>query len=312
MLIPRQRVAVLYGGSSAEREVSLESGQAVAAALAARGHLVALIDPVTRPVSHVDWSRFDSAFIALHGTYGEDGTVQSELDRLGVSYTGSDAATSALAFDKLQTKRRVHAAGVRTPAYVEIDHRQAGSTIEILADQLGYPLVVKPNAQGSSVGVTIVHSRDQLADAVPQCFAHGTRGLLETAVVGEEWTVGLVDQRCLPPIRITSARTFYDYQAKYEDNRTDYHVSDPDSSVPLVKNLQQLAQRACLAVGTSGIARVDFRLCVSGEPWFLEVNTVPGFTSHSLIPKAAAAEGIDLGELCERVLPVRSGVRRAG
>lgn len=296
----QQRIAVLYGGTSAERDVSLRSGQTVAAALAERGHAVELIDPAVTPISEVDWNRFDSAFISLHGTYGEDGQVQHELQAIGVPYTGSDAAASAIAFDKWAAKQRFAAVGVATPAARLV---RCADDVVVAAAEIGYPLVVKPCSQGSSVGVTIVREPGTLEVAAEECFRHDTRGLVETAIVGEEWTVGLIDHRPLIPIRITPARGFYDYEAKYRDDRTGYHIADEETSPTLIAELQDVARRAGESLGTSGIARVDFRVDESNQPWVLEVNTVPGFTSHSLIPKAATAEGIDFGELCESMLP---------
>lgn len=304
-----QRIAVLYGGPSAEREVSLESGRTVANALAERGYAVTLIDPIVTPVANADWRRFDSAFIALHGTYGEDGDVQRELDAMGVPYTGSNAAASAIAFDKWAAKQRFTDAGVPTPAARLV---RAPQGVPAMANEIGFPLVVKPCSQGSSVGVTVVFEPKRLEEAAEECFRHDNRGLVETAIVGEEWTVGLIDRRCLRPIRITPARGFYDYEAKYRDDRTDYDVADDSAPSKLVAALWALAGAACEAVGTSGIARVDFRVDEAGQPWVLEVNTVPGFTSHSLIPKAAAADGISLGELFESVLPRQQSRRRAG
>ena len=304
-----QRIAVLYGGCSAEREVSLESGRTVADALTARGHAVQLIDPAVTNVAELDREQFDCAFIALHGTYGEDGQVQRELDALGVAYTGSNAEASIAAFHKWTAKQRFSDAGVPTPLARFVAEP---ADVAAAADHIGYPLVVKPCSQGSSVGVTVVFDSKNLARAAEECFRHDTCGLVETAIVGEEWTVGLIDERCLPPIRITPARGFYDYQAKYSDNRTDYHVADDETPGSLVVGLQTLARQACQSLGTSSITRVDFRVDESGQPWVLEVNTVPGFTSHSLIPKAAAAEGIALGELFESALPIGRTHRLAG
>lgn len=304
-----QRIAVLYGGPSAERDVSLESGETVARALRGRGHEVELIDPLNTPVAEVDWTGFDCAFIALHGTYGEDGTVQRELDVLGVPYTGSGVEASIAAFHKWAAKQRFRGAGVPTPVAQLVADT---SGVHTAAGEIGYPLVVKPCSQGSSVGVSIVLKSEDLAAAAEECFRHDTQALVETAIVGEEWTVGLIGQHCLPPIRITPACGFYDYKAKYQDDRTDYHVAGMETPTAFVDELQTLARRACDSLGTTGIARVDFRVDESEQPWVLEVNTVPGFTSHSLIPKAAAAVGMSLGELFESVLPVKRAQRLAG
>ena len=303
-------IAVLFGGSSAEREVSIESGNAVAAALRSRGHRVELVDPAVTPVAAVDWNRFDAAFIALHGTYGEDGQVQHELDALGVAYTGSSAAASALAFDKNRAKVAFRSANIPTPDSKLISSNDSSEANALAADRIGYPVVIKPCSQGSSVGVSIVREPGQLAAAIAECFRHDTFGLIERAVLGEEWTVGVIDGQALSPIRIESARDFYDYEAKYNDNRTGYHQADAETAPEQVDALQQVSLRACAALGTSGIARVDLMVDAESKPWVLEVNTVPGFTSHSLIPKAAATAGMSLGELCESVMPGSPGTQR--
>jgi D-alanine-D-alanine ligase len=309
MSAPRA-IAVLFGGSSAEREVSIESGNAVAAALKSRGHRVELIDPAVTPVAAVDWNCFDAAFIALHGTYGEDGQVQKELDALGVAYTGSSAAASARAFDKNQAKIAFRSANIPTPDSKLISPGDSFEANAQAAELVGYPIVIKPCSQGSSVGVSIVREPSQLAAAITECFRHDAFGLIERAVVGEEWTVGVIGDRALSPIRIESARDFYDYEAKYNDNRTGYHQVDSDTDPKQVDALQQVSLRACAALETSGIARVDLMLDSESVPWVLEVNTVPGFTSHSLIPKAAATAGMNLGELCEAAIPGSPGMQR--
>lgn len=298
-----RRIVVLYGGSSAEREVSLQSGEAVTNALRSLGHRVEPIDPVRTPVRSIQWDRFDSAFIALHGTYGEDGVVQKELDDLGVRYTGSSSAASALAFDKERAKEAFRLAGVRTPASRTISRDDNSAELRKAADEIGFPLVVKPCCQGSSVGVTIVLEPPALETAIARCFEHDRRGLIESAVLREEWTVGVFNRRCLTPIRVEPARGFYDYEAKYHDERTSYHLAGTETAEDFVNDLQQISQRACEALGTSGVARVDLMVDDDRRPWVLEVNTVPGFTTHSLIPKAATAAGLTLAELCEAALP---------
>lgn len=297
-----QSIAILYGGDSAEREVSLESGMAVADALARLGHDTTLIDTRDVPVNCIDWSGFDTAFIALHGTYGEDGGVQADLARLRVPYTGSGIEASRCAFDKLATKAKFAKTGIPTPAYEPIDADEPIEAVCAKAEAIGYPLVIKPARQGSSVGVSIVAEPGQLAAAVELCFQHDTKGLIEKAIIGEEWTVGMINYRCLHPIRIESATEFYDYAAKYQDNRTQYHIANVQTDYKLIDRLQDISRDACANVETSGVARVDFRVDESGQPWVLEINTVPGFTSHSLVPKAAKASGISFPELCRMAL----------
>jgi D-alanine-D-alanine ligase len=298
-----QRVAVLFGGLSPERDVSLESGRVVAEALSNRGHAVTLVDPRDQPVGTVDWEQFDAAFIALHGTYGEDGGVQRDLDSLGVVYTGSSAEASAIAFDKPLAKNRFREKQLATPKSCTVSSATHQAVLIEAVLGLRLPVVVKPTCQGSSVGVSIVQSEDQIVAAFAECFRFGSEAIVEQFIDGEEWTVGIIDRRPLPPIRIDAARGFYDYDAKYADERTRFHVADADDDIALMQALQDVSVKACTAIGTSGIARVDLMVDKHQEPWLLEVNTIPGFTSHSLIPKAALACGIDRGELFESVLP---------
>ncbi|HUG91012.1 MAG TPA: D-alanine--D-alanine ligase [Planctomycetaceae bacterium] len=302
------RVAVLAGGDSSERAVSLESGAAVAQALAGRGHDVTPIDPAGTSLAGVDWPRFDVAFLALHGRFGEDGQVQALLETAGVPYTGSGAESSRLAFSKSASKERFLQAGVPTLPYVLIHQTDAAARIARQARKLGFPLVVKPDRQGSSFGVSLVPAPEALPQALARCFSFDDFGLLEPAVIGSEWTVGLIDGVVLPAIEIETGRAFFDYEAKYADDATRYRF---DYSAPprVVRAIERAGRRAAAAVGTRGIARVDLMLDRLDRPWVLEVNTIPGFTSHSLVPKAAARAGISFGELCERAM--QSAVRAA-
>lgn len=299
------RVAVLRGGESAERAVSLRSGAAVAEVLRSRGHRVTCIDPAECDLVRIDWPKFDIAFVALHGRFGEDGQIQTLFDSWGVPYTGSDAATSRLAFSKSAAKERFAACGVPTPEYLLIHESDSLSELHAAAERIGYPLVVKPDASGSSLGVSVVHGPDQLAAAMTQCFAEGPFGLIERAVEGTEWTLGLIDDFSLPLIRIDAQRSFYDFKAKYDDESTGYQLAF-DVPETTQQQIIRAASSAAAAVGTCGIARVDVRLDHDARPWVLEVNAVPGFTDHSLVPKAAAHAGIAFGELCERA--IRSGL----
>jgi D-alanine-D-alanine ligase len=299
--IPRLRVAVLLGGPSAEREVSLHSGAAVAAALSAAGHSVVQVDPALIEARSFDWGSVDAAFIALHGRFGEDGQIQQILETAGVPYTGSDVTASRLAISKSATKERFLQQGVPTAPYVLIHESDSAHHITQQASSLGFPLVVKPDTQGSSLGVTIVPSIETLPIALTRCFQYDAFGLLEPWIAGSEWTAGFVDDLALPLIRIETERAFFDYHAKYQDNETGYRF---DGNVPahVQRQITQAAGDACRAVGTRGIARVDLMLDSDDRPWVLEVNTIPGMTDHSLVPKAAAQAGIDFTELCERCL----------
>ncbi len=297
-------VAVLEGGESAERSVSLESGAAVRAALAERGHRVLAIDPAEVDLSTHDWTGIDIVFIALHGTFGEDGQVQKILEHAGVPYTGSDPAAARLSFHKSAAKERFFQNYVPTPPYVLVHEGDTAGRIMQKAKSLGFPLVVKPDAQGSSLGVSIVRSPDELAKALSRCFHLESFGLLEAAIVGTEWTVGIFDEFTLPLIQVVPNRSFYDYQAKYADDATQY-LFEFDVPSDVINSIYQAARNAYNALKLRGIARIDLMLDRFNRPWVLEANSVPGFTSHSLVPKAAARIGISLGELCEQMLQRR-------
>ncbi len=309
-------IAVLLGGQSAERKISLQSGNAVAEALRQKGHKVGLIDPASQQLESVDWSQFNIAFSALHGTFGEDGGAQEILERVGIPFTGSDSETSRLAFSKSAAKERFLQHSVSTPSYTLIHETDGLERIHEHARRIGYPIVIKPDAQGSSIGVSMVRAPEQLEAALSQCFYFESFGLMERLIDGTEWTLGMIDDDPLPLIRIETARGFYDYQAKYEDEGTQY-LFEYGVEESVLQRLAETGAAACRALGTRGIARVDMRLDQFGQPFVLEVNTIPGMTDHSLVPKAAARLGFDMGQLCEIVIDrtLRSaqqrGVRRA-
>ena len=229
----------------------------------------------------------DIAFLALHGRKGEDGEIQSTLDRMNVLYTGSGAEASRLAFSKSASKERLFQRGISTPPYVLV-HKfdDLKRTLE-LALRIGFPLVLKPDAQGSSLGVSLVKSAAQLPAALRNCFGFDDFGVLEQAVPGTEWTVGLLDDEPLPLIQIETPREFFDFTAKYEDAATVYRF-EFDVPAHVSSAIVEAGRQAAAAVGTKGLARVDIRLDERGRPWVLEVNTIPGLTEHSLVPKAAA------------------------
>ena len=295
------RIVVLSGGDSAERDISLQSGAAVEDALSARGHQVTCVDPSETNLETLDWHGYDVAFLALHGSFGEDGGVQSILEAIGIPYTGSNAESSRLAFSKSASKERFAQCNVSTPPYVLINESDDAVHINRQAETIGFPLVVKPDAQGSSLGVTLVETPDELPRALTRGFHFDSFCILERAIIGSEWTVGLLDEDLLPLIHIETDRKFFDYQAKYEDHTTQYHF---EFALPthIVKAIENTARAACDALRTSGLVRVDLMLDTLHQPWVLEINTVPGLTDHSLVPKAAARLGIGLGELCERAI----------
>jgi D-alanine-D-alanine ligase len=304
-------IAVLAGGKSAEREVSLRSGAAVAAALRDGGHRVVELDPARDNIEAIDWQRVsfgrpgdafavDCIFIALHGSYGEDGTVQAILEAQGVPYTGSAAEPSRIAFSKWAAKQKFLQAGLPTPPATRLRLDDPAGFASSAANTIGYPVVVKPDRQGSSIGVTIVRSPTELDAALAACFRFDCEGLIEAAVLGDEWTVALIDGEALPPIRIGTVRQFYDYTAKYAAEDTTYEFET--APLPVTRELGELARAAYSAVGASGIARVDLRMDAGGRPFLLEVNTIPGMTDHSLVPKAAARVGLSMTALCERAI----------
>jgi D-alanine-D-alanine ligase len=297
-------IVVLLGGWSAEREVSLASGRAVINALRTRRHDVRELDPAQIDILTYPWVGVDAAFIALHGTFGEDGTVQSLLEDLRIPYTGSGPAASRLAMSKSASKQRFIAQGLLTPNYHTVNVNEATSSTKEKASLIGYPLVIKPNAQGSSIGVGIVQSEAQLADALHAAFLHDPLAILETFVPGRELTVAVVDRRPLPPIEVRPARSFFDYQAKYQDDLTAY-IFDIDLPPAVIRGVESIAVSAVEALGCCGVARVDVRLDDHQQPWLLEVNTIPGFTDHSLVPKAAARAGLSFTELCEQLVTAK-------
>lgn len=302
------RILLLAGGDSAEREISLQSGYGVATALQALGLEFELLDPALTDLHRFRWQPNDIAFVALHGGSGENGEIQAILAAAGVPYTGSGPAASQLAFSKSAAKLRFQQHGVPTPPFVLIHQSDSSARLSEQAQRIGYPLVVKPDQQGSSIGVTIVHSPDALATATKECFRYGPFGIIEQAIPGSEWTLGVLDEECLPLIKIETDKTFFDFCAKYQDDATRY-LLDFDEPTETTDAITQAGLAACRAVGTVGVARVDLRLNPEGRPFVLEVNTVPGFTDHSLVPKAAARAGIPFPELCRQML--ESALRHA-
>jgi len=292
------KVAVLMGGPSAERAISLKSGAAVLAALQRKGVDAHGIDVDAGILERLRTDRFDRAFIALHGLWGEDGTIQGALEILGVPYTGSGVLGSALGMDKLRCKRLWTQAGLATPEFALVSDERA---LAPLADDLGLPLIVKPNAQGSSLGVSKVTSADDLAAAWREASAYGGEVFVERCMPGWELTAAILGDEVLPLIRLETPREFYDYAAKYEADNTRYLLPCglPDDREA---EFRQAARRAFDVVGCSGWGRVDFMLDENGVPNFLEVNTIPGMTDHSLVPMAAKYAGIDFDELVVRIL----------
>ena len=292
------RVAVVYGGSSTEREVSIKSGSAVLAALKRRGVEAVGFDPREQPLPQLLSAGTQRVWIALHGPGGEDGTLQGALECLGIPYTGSGVMGSAIGMDKLRTKRLAQSVGIATGDYAELS---AESDLEAVLERLGLPLIVKPATQGSSVGMTKVERAADFAAAYRIAAAIDRSVLAESWISGPEYTVSILNAQALPSIRIKPATPFYDYEAKYLRNDTQYFCPS-GLSRPAEEHLAQLGLAAFAAVGAEGWGRADFMMDSTGRPQLLEVNTVPGMTDHSLVPMAAKAAGMDFDELVWRIL----------
>jgi D-alanine-D-alanine ligase len=292
------RVAVLLGGKSAEREVSLKSGGMVLKALRSRGIDAQPFDPAERGLDALIDEKFDRVFIALHGRFGEDGTVQGILEWLGIPYTGSGVLASALAMDKLRTKRLWAAERLPTPAYELL---AADSNFRIAARKLGVPLMVKPASEGSSIGMSKVRAAARLEQAYRLAAKYDRVVIAEAFVDGIELTGAILGERALPLIKLETPRDFYDYEAKYLTDDTRYLVP---CGLPAKKEqeLQELCLAAFRSLGCSGWGRVDLMLNKRGRPYLLEVNTSPGMTDHSLVPMAARAVGMPYEDLCIEIL----------
>lgn len=292
------RVAVMLGGESSEREVSLDTGNAVLEALCSRRVAAEPWDPAERSLREFADAGFDRVWIALHGPGGEDGALQGALQWLGIPYTGSGVLASALAMDKVRSKRIFREAGIPTPDYAVLADAGDG---EAAVRQLGYPLVLKPAGQGSSVGMTKVLEESQLREAVELALGYCGVALAERCLSGDEITVSVLQGEALPSIRIETPRVFYDYEAKYQADSTRYYCPGTTDAAA-ERRYAELAVATFESLGCSGWGRVDFMADDDGLPSVLEVNTVPGMTSHSLVPMSAKAAGIEFDELCWRIL----------
>ncbi len=292
------KVAVLFGGRSSEREVSLMSGRAVLAGLLRRGVDAHAFDPAERPLAALPAEGHDRAWIALHGPGGEDGAVQGALEWLGVPYTGSGVLGSAIGMDKLRSKQLALAGGLATPPFRVL---RGADDCQRAVEELGLPLAVKPATQGSSVGMSRVERAEDLAAAWRSASTLDPVVIAEPWISGRELTVALLQGEALPAIRIETPRAFYDYQAKYLADDTRYHIPcGLDAAAE--DGLRQAALAAFQVTGAQGWGRADYMVGEDGVPQLLEINTVPGMTDHSLVPMAARAAGIDFDELVWRVL----------
>jgi D-alanine-D-alanine ligase len=292
------RVAVLFGGKSAEREVSLKSGKAVLGALQAAGVDAFGIDVGDDFLARLNAEKIDRAFIVLHGRGGEDGSMQGLLECAGIPYTGSGILASALAMDKLRTKQVWHSLGLPTPRHAVLSSKD---DCEAAAAELGFPLIVKPAHEGSSIGMAKVDSVEALIAAWQDAARYDSQVLVEQWIAGPEFTIAVLRGQVLPPIGLGTPHSFYDYDAKYLADDTQYRIPC-GLSAEKEAELKELTARACEAVGTQGWARADVMQDASGQFWLLEVNTVPGMTDHSLVPMAARAAGLDFQQLVLAIL----------
>jgi D-alanine-D-alanine ligase len=332
------KIAVICGGISPERNVSITGGKAVKEALEFKNHQIVMIDPAygiegnsSPDFNNADMSKFPTieelaqfnpksyincinsslfddvevAFIVLHGKYGEDGLIQSLLQLRGIPYTGSGVKASSLAMDKASSKLMFSAAGILTPQFTILSSEEAENheTFNELRKFLGKKMVIKPNDQGSTIGLTIIDdgNLDDIENAVKLALKYSSTALVERFIEGLELTVSIVGNDVLPVIEIITEDGFYDYEHKYTKGRTEY-ICPAHISEDIAEFTQTMAMSAYNAIGCSGFARVDFRLDEDGQPYCLEVNTIPGFTSQSLVPMAARETGVEFPELCENII----------
>jgi D-alanine-D-alanine ligase len=292
------KVAVLMGGQSAEREISLKSGAAVLDALTAMNIEAGAIDVSVDVFEQVRAGNFTRAFIALHGPLGEDGSIQGGLDVIGLPYSGSGVMASSICMNKLMTKQIWRGCQIPTPKYLALEN-----TInqEKLVEELGLPIIFKPVSQGSSIGITKVNSKEEITAAWKHAHKFEETVIAEQCINGQEYTVTILEDRALPMIHLETPRSFYDYDAKYQSNDTLYHC--PCGLPTALENeIQTLAVQAFKVTDATGWGRVDVMLDENKQPWFLEINTVPGMTEHSLVPMAAKAINIDFNQLVLKVL----------
>jgi D-alanine-D-alanine ligase len=296
------KVAVLMGGLSAEREISLQSGNAVLTALKNRGVDAHGVDVGEDIINKLDDGNYQCAFIVLHGRGGEDGTIQGLLEIMKLPYTGSGVMASSLAMDKLKTKQIWRALGLPTPDFTVIDSR---ISCQQALETLGLPLIIKPVLEGSSIGMSKVEDKEEMVPAWQKAQQCGGTVIAERWIEGDEYTAALLDDQVLPMIKLKTSHKFYDYDAKYDADDTQYicpcGLSEEDES-----EFAMLAKKAFDAVGASAWGRVDFMVDKNNQPWLIEVNTVPGMTGHSLVPMAAKQAGLSFGDLVLSILTMAS------
>jgi D-alanine-D-alanine ligase len=295
-----KRVAVLYGGRSSEREVSLKTGKGCAEALASRGYDVLLVDADLEVAARLREARIDVAFVALHGRFGEDGCIQGLLESMGIPYTGSGVLASALCMDKVFSKLLFREHGLAVAEY-RVFPRDRAAAIGVAELPFGLPAVVKPACEGSSVGVHIVKEAGALAEACRDAASYKGDVIVERYVKGKEVQVAVLEGEALGAIEVVPAREFYDYAAKYTAGTTQYFYP-ARLPAPHFERVCRAGETAHRAMGCAGVTRTDFIITAEGTPYILEVNTLPGMTATSLVPKIAAGNGISYADICERLL----------
>ncbi len=297
------RVALMMGGQAAEREISLISGAAVLASLEKQQVQVEAVEVQSNAIDALAGKQFDRAFNIIHGRGGEDGVLQAILDAKGIPYTGSGVLASALAMDKLRTKMCWQGMGLSTPPWFVL---KTTDDLSACAEALGFPVIVKPALEGSSFGMSKANDKAELAEAWALARQYGCEVYAEKWISGKEYTVGFLQGEALPVIRLQTPHAFYDYAAKYQADNTQYHCPSGLDAVQEAY-LQKLAVQACEVIGVTGWGRVDVFIDSDDKAQLIEVNTVPGMTSHSLVPMAAKATGIDFDELVWRILETSFG-----
>ena len=310
---PKWRIAVLYGGDSSEREVSLKTGEAIAKAFDESGHYVRLIDVRNKSLEPLDRFECDLAYIALHGAFGEDGQVQLLLETRGIPYTGSGVEASRLAMDKAAAKERFAQRGILTPEFRVVREDDSAEIIRRAIAEIGFPQIIKPSREGSSIGITIARNMSDALAGIKQAFKCDERVLVEQFIKGRELTVGIIGRSTLPVIELKYPGAIFDNNAKYTKGVTE-HVIRPEMPEQVDERVRMLAYAAHEALGCRDISRVDIMLAPDNTPYVLEVNTIPGMTETSLVPDAARAAGVSFADLCEKIarfaINSNSAVRR--
>ena len=297
-----KRIAVLMGGLSSERDISLKTGGAILNALQRRGYDAISLDADRNIVENLKINGIDIAFIALHGAFGEDGAVQGLLELLGIAYTGSGVLASAISINKVATKKILAYHGLPTPAFQVALARDGDVDGAATSITMPVPFVVKPPEEGSTIGISIVTNSAQIAEAVTRAAQYDCELLIEEFVKGRELTAAVLNGEPLPLVEIVAKNGFYDFEAKYHSQGTKRYVVAPEIGAGLTLQIQKLAVETYTVLGCSGAARVDFLLTSDGGPFILEINTIPGMTETSLLPKAAGHAGIDFENLVEQIL----------